>query len=518
MRRISLSASLVSLATLFSRILGLGRDVLRATLLGSGLLSDAMEVAFRIPNLLRDLFAEGAFNGAFVPTLSREKKEGGKRAAFELTNRALSTLFLYASGAVALMMIFAPEIVWLITDESFSGDPEKFDPTVRLVRVLAPFLILVSMAAVAMGALNVSGRFFLPALSPATQNLVLVAGGSLMVILGLTEDRALLPWAGLLLLGGAVQFVVQLPALRREGWRPQWRPDVFLKSPGVREIAKRMGPVVLGMAATHLSILINTRLASQFTGGVSYLYYGFRLVHLPVGLIGVAVGTVTLARASEHAAKGDLEGVRTTMGDSLRLCFAFALPATAGLFVLAQPIADLLFRHGATTRLDALFIGETIRVYALAVISYCCVKVMVPVFFALGRVRVPVIASLVAVAANLAVALTLSRDPDWEWRAMALAVGVGQAFNLIVLLIAARRIFPAALSGFLGSLAKTVVATTGCTAAATALLHAMPEPSGFWGLAARALVPTLGGAAAYLALGWALRSEEIRAVLIRRRG
>ncbi len=517
MRRISLSASLVSLATLFSRILGLGRDVLRATLLGSSLLSDAMEVAFRIPNLLRDLFAEGAFNGAFVPTLSREKRERGKSAAFELTNRALSTLFLYACGAVALMMIFAPEIVRLITGESFSGNPEKFDPTVRLVRILAPFLILVSLAAVSMGALNVQGRFFLPALSPATQNLVLVVGGSVMAILGLTEDRALLPWAALLLVGGAVQFVVQLPALRREGWRPRWRPDLLLKSPGMREIAKRMGPVVLGMAATHLSILINTRLASQFTGGVSYLYYGFRLVHLPVGLIGVAVATVTLARASEHAAKGDLDGVRTTMGDSLRLCLAFALPAAAGLFVMAHPIADLLFRHGATTSREAFLIGETIGVYALAVISYCCVKVMVPVFFALGRVRVPVIASLVAVAANLAVALTLSRDPDWEWRAMALAVGVGQAFNLIVLLIAARRVFPGPLPGFLGSLAKILVATAGCTAAAATLLNAMPKQPGFGMLAARALVPTLGGAAAYFALGWALRSKEIRAVLPRRR-
>jgi putative peptidoglycan lipid II flippase len=369
-----------------------------------------------------------------------------------------------------------------------------------------------------MGALNVCGRFFLPALSPATQNLVLVAGGSVLAILGLTEDRALLPWAALLLLGGAVQFAVQLPALRREGWRPQWRPDVFFKSPAVREIAKRMGPVVLGMAATHISILINTRLASQFTGGVSYLYYGFRMVHLPVGLVGVAVATVTLAQASKHAAKGDLDGVRTTMGDSMRLCLAFALPAAAGLFVLAHPLAQLLFRHGATAMHDAMLIGETIRVYALAVVSYCCVKVMVPVFFALGRVRVPVIASLIAVAANLTVALTLSRDPQWEWKAMALAVGVGQAFNLIVLMVAARRVFPEALPGFLGSLAKILVATAGCGAAAAALLHALPWGTGLGERAVRALVPTFGGAAAYFALGWALRCEEIRAVLLRRRG
>ena len=211
MSRLSRAAGLVSVGTLVSRVLGLLRDSVRAALFGAGSISDALDVAFKIPNLFRDLFAEGAFSGAFVPTLTRTQESDGKDAAFALLNRVLSTMLVYVGALCGLLVAFAPGIVRLITADAFVEESGAFDATVRLVRVLATFLLLITLAVAAMGALNVRGRFFVPALSPATQNLVLVAGGlALCAVVVLPAERAL-PYAFLLLVGGLSQFLVQLP-------------------------------------------------------------------------------------------------------------------------------------------------------------------------------------------------------------------------------------------------------------------------------------------------------------------
>jgi len=511
--RLTGAARRVSLATLVSRVLGLFRDGLRAALVGAGALSDALEVAFKVPNLLRDLFAEGAFNGAFVPTLSKTQKEHGEEAAFDLVNRALSTLLLYAGSAVMLLIVFAPELIGWITHPSFSGDVEKFQTAVFYARLLAPFLLFITLAVVLMGALNVRGRFFLPALSPASQNLLLVGGGCFLLFLGVRGESAALPWALFLLAGGALQFLLQVPAMRREGWRPRFCPDPRLRDPAMRQIALRMGPVVLGLAATHLCILINLRLASQYVGGVSFLYYGFRLVHLPVGLVGVAVGTAALAEASRQAAAGERDAVARTMGDGLRLCLAFAIPAAVGLMVLGRPIAHLLFGYGATKIAEVNAIGQAITLYAFAVVPYCAVKVLVPVYYAIGKMRVPLLASVLAVGANLAVAIPLSRHPDFQWRALALAVGAGQAVNLLVLMLVAQRHFLPGPTGFLSAVAKMAGAACACGGAAWAMSRLFPGGEGFLARVGAVLIPTLGGVAAYFAAGRLLRSKEILAVV-----
>ena len=265
MSRLGRAAGLVAAATFVSRILGLVRDAVRAALVGARWLSDSLDVAFRVPNLLRDLFAEGAFSGAFVPTLTQVREAEGDRAAFRLLNRVLSTMIVHVGAIVVLMIVFAPEVVGALAAPAFRERPE-FELAVVLVRILAPFLLFISMAVAAMGTLNVFGRFFVPALSPAIQNLILFAGGLVLVLLATGRAAAVTPWAVLLLCGGAAQFLVQIPQLRRAGWRPRFLPDPLLRRPETREIVRRMVPVACGMAAAHICVLINTRLATGFEG------------------------------------------------------------------------------------------------------------------------------------------------------------------------------------------------------------------------------------------------------------
>lgn len=510
MSGLSRAARLVSGATLVSRVLGLLRDAVRAALLGKGRLSDVVDVAFKVPNLLRDLFAEGAFSGAFVPTIARAKERGGTVAALEVFNRVASTLLVYVGAIVALGIAFAPAIVRVIAAPEYVERADAFASTVLLVRLLAPFLLLVSLAVAAMGTLNVCGRFFLPALSPASQNLLLVVGGVALYLLAFVGEAAAVPWAVLLLLGGLVQFAVQVPALRAEGWRPRFAPDLRLRTPEAREIVRRMLPVVGGLAATHVSILINTRLATVHDGGQSNLYYAFRLVHLPVGLVGVAFGTAVLAEASRRAARGDDAGVGHTLREALLLSLALSAPAAAGLFVLGDPLARMLFQWGATDGAGAAEIGATIRWFSPAVVFYCAVKVVAPVFYAQGRMRVPLLASLVAVAANVAAAVAL--HPQLRWHGLALAVGIGQTANLAVLLLSARREFgPAPFR--LAVLGRILAATAACAGAAALALAVLPEGAGAGARLARGLVPVVAGAAAYAAAGRLLGSREILVLL-----
>ncbi len=512
MTRLSRAAGLVSLATLVSRVLGLLRDSVRAALFGSGWLSDALDVAFKVPNLFRDLFAEGAFSGAFVPTIMGTDEREGRAAALTLLNRVLSTMLVYV-GAICLgITAFAPAVIRVLAAPQFLEQPGLFEDAVLLVRVLAPFLLLLCLAVAAMGALNVFGRFFVPALSPAAQNLVLVLGGVVLYKAIAAPPGRALPWAFLLLAGGAFQFLIQIPALLRAGWRPRFLPDLRLRTPETRQMLRRMLPVVAGLAATNVCILVNTRLATGAESGTSNLYYAFRLVHLPVGLVGVAVGTAVLAEASRRAAVRDVEGARETLAEALLLCLAFAAPAAAGLLVLGPPIADMLFHWGAEmTDARTAAIGLTIRWFAPAVVFYCAVKVVVPFFHAHGRVRVPVLGSLAAVVANIACALLAYGA--LKWNGLALAVGVGQVANLAVLLAVAGAGHGWPRRALLGRLLRIALASGACAAAAAATLGLLPAGAGAGTRLLKGLLPVAAGAAAYFAAGAALRCPEIASLL-----
>jgi len=504
------AAGAVSVATLVSRVLGLVRDAIRAALLGAGALSDALDVAFKVPNLLRDLFAEGAFSGAFVPTLSGVRVRDGDDAAFAVLNRVLSTMLVHVGLVVGLVVAFAPEVVRTITSSEFAQS-DVFGLTVVLVRLLAPFLFFISLAVAAMGALNVFDRFFVPALSPALQNLVLVAGGGVMIAMGVGGAAAAMPSAMLLLVGGALQFLVQLPPLWRLGWRPRFRPDIAGRHPETRAVLTRMLPVVCGMAATHVSIIINTKLATAHVGGTSNLYYAFRLVHLPVGLVGVAVGTAVLSKTSRAVAQGDHESVRDSMVQATLLTLAFALPAAAGLAALGEPIARLLYLWGNAKPEHVAAIGVTIRYFSLAAVFYCLVKVTVPIFYAQGRLRAHVIASIVAVGANLAVALATHKT--LQWRGLALAVGVGSLANWLVLIGMLRGQLAGAGARLLGHGLRLALAAAVCGITAWGAAQLLPDGDGLGARAAKALIPVAVGALAYLGTAWMLGAREALALL-----
>jgi putative peptidoglycan lipid II flippase len=301
-----------------------------------------------------------------------------------------------------------------------------------LTRILFPFLPLVAMAAVLMGMLNAQQRFFLPALAPALFNAAAIAVGGTLLILGTQNETAVLAWTAAVLLGGLLQFGIQVPALRRLGWRyiPQFRPR--FDDAGLRQILRLMAPAIIGLSATQLNILINNILASQLEeGSPSWINYAFRLMQLPIGVFGVAVATVNLASVSRSAAAGRMHEFRDTLGTSLRLVAFLTLPATVGLVALREPIINLLYEHGRFTHDDTLRTADVLMAYALGLYAYAAVKVLAPAFYALQATRVPLLASFSAVACNITANLLLYKTLGAP--GLALGTSIGAIVNVLLL-------------------------------------------------------------------------------------
>ena len=388
----------ISSATGVSRVLGLVRDQVQSYYFGAGLVTDAYLAAFRVPNLLRDLFAEGALSSAFVPTFTAERERRGAEAGWRLASRLITTLGLILGMLAVLIALGAP---WIVKVYVAGFEPEKIELTTTMTRIVAPFLLFVALAAVAMGALNACGRFFLPALAPASFNLSAIVGvivlWPLLPRLGLHPGLALPIGA---VVGGLAQFLVQIPALRREGFR--FRPELALRDPGLHRIARLMLPATFGLAATQINILVDTILASWYEGAITWLQLAFRLMQLPIGLFGVAIGTANLAAVSRDAARRDLPALKENLAAALRTAAVFTLPATAGLVALRGPIVQVLFEHG---RFDAASTAKTaaaVLCYAAGLYAYAVTKTQVPTFYALGETRTPVIASATAVGFKIA--------------------------------------------------------------------------------------------------------------------
>jgi len=404
--RVARSAGLVSLATLCSRLTGLLREAVFAAIFATRGFADAYVFAFRIPNLLRDFFAEGALSSAFVPTFTEAREKEGDERAFQLAARVMGTLAAAAGIVVLLGILFAPAIVSVVA----MGAPARFEPlTVRMTRIMFPFLLIVALAAVAMGILNSLRRYFLPALAPMFFNVTAVLGGIILLLIGGDLETAATVWAGLVVLGGAAQFLVQVPLLRRVGFRRRPEVDLRLRDPALRQVVRRMGPVVLSLAATNVMIVITTILASQQRGWASSLNYAFRLVHLPIGLVGVAVGTVVLAAGSRHHAAADPDSLDHVVRQGLRLNWFLALPAAAGLFVLSEPLVRLIYERGHFGAGSTTTVAAALRFYAGGIVFYAGVKGAAPAFLARGDTRTPMLCSLLGIGANLIVAFGLIR-------------------------------------------------------------------------------------------------------------
>jgi len=395
----------MSVATMLSRILGLVREQLIATLF-SRTATDAFYVAFRIPNLLRDLFAEGAMSSAFVPTFTEYLKKRGAKEAWQLASNILNLLLLGLSLITLLGILLSEPLVSKFAGE-FRATPGKFELTVLLTQVMFPFLPMLALAAVLMGILNSHGSFFLPALAPALFNI-----GSLVVALGLYfwlpawgYDPVLGMAIGTLC-GGALQMLIQIPPLLRKGF--VYSGSLSFRHPGVRRILLLMGPGTIGLASTQVNIFVNTWLAtSQGEGPVSWLNYAFRLMQFPLGIFGVAIASATLPTVSVQVATGELEGLRKTLSSALRMVLVINIPAALGLIFLSHPIVALIYEHGKFKQTDTDATAKALIFYAIGLFAYSGIKVLVPAFYALGRSRVPVIISAISVAANIALNLWL---------------------------------------------------------------------------------------------------------------
>ncbi len=517
------SAGLVSFATSLSRLGGLAREQLFAALLGAGFYSDAFVVAFRIPNLLRDLLAEGALSTAFVPTFTQELVQRGKQQAFALGNLVLTTLLVVTGIIVLGGWTFADPIVRVIAP-GFADTAGKVELTTTLTRILFPFLPLVALAAVLMGMLNAQQRFFVPALAPAMFNLAAIVVGVVLLVADFEARTVVVTWTAAVLLGGLLQLAIQVPPLVRAGWRFALRFRPRFDDPALRQILRLMGPAVVGLSATQVNILVNNILASQLEqGSPSWINYAFRLMQLPIGVFGVAVATVNLAAVSRHAADRDMHGFRDTLAGSLKLVVFLTLPATAGLVALRQPIVDLLYQHGRFTSYDTQQTAAVLSMYAVGLVAYAAVKVMAPAYYALQSPRVPLIASVAAVVCNIATSLALYRRMGAP--GLALGTSVGAWVNITVLYVAfARR------HGGLGeaALAAQLLRVGAASAAMGALCHVLARQ-----LASRlgqdsvgadllvTLPPVVVGVVVYAGLAALLRIPEFstaRNLLMRRLG
>jgi putative peptidoglycan lipid II flippase len=430
------SAGVVSIATMASRILGLIRDQVLLITFGAGDRMDAFNVAFRLPNLVRDLFAEGAMSAAFVPTFTREMQRKGQAAAWDLGNLVISALAV-ATGIVALAgIVFAGPLTKLLAG-GFAAVPGKLELTTQLTRVMFPFLVLVAVAVACMGMLNALRWFFLPALSPAIFNIAAIL--SVFLIVPLMPALGWDPMMGLAigtLVGGLGQIAIQWPGLRREGFRFR-----FTLAPGdtrLREVVGLMIPGTLGLAAVQINQLVNMYLATgEGTGAVTYLGFAFRLMYLPIGLFGVSIATAALPAIARHVANTDVVGVRDAVSQALRLMLMLNVPATLGLVVLAVPIVDLLVGYRNVTRADTLGMAMALICYAPGLVGYSAVKIASPTFYALKDARTPVTVSLISIGVNIALNLTLVRF--MSYRGLALGTGIAALVNAAILFWLLRR-------------------------------------------------------------------------------
>ena len=416
----------VSGMTLVSRILGFVRDAVIARVFGAGLYTDAFFIAFRIPNLMRRLFAEGAFSQAFVPILSEYKIRKGVQETKVLVDRTATLLALVLVAASALGIAAAPAIIY-VSAPGFAADATKFDMTVSMLRVTFPYIVFISLVSLAGGVLNTWSRYAIPAFTPTLLNLCFIAF-ALWLAPYFDPPAMALAWA--VVAGGVAQLALQLPALASIGMLP--RPRRAWSDPGVRRILALMAPAAVGVSVSQVSLLINTIFASFLeTGSVSWLYYADRLMEFPTALLGVALGTVLLPSLSKYHSEAAGAEYSKLLDWGLRLTLMFALPAAVALAVLAVPLITTLFHYGQFSERDVWMTRQALIAYAAGLLGLILVKVLAPGFYARQNIRTPVKIALVTLVAtqlmNAALIVPLKHA------GLALAIGLGACLNAFLL-------------------------------------------------------------------------------------
>ena len=509
-RSLARAAGAVSIATFISRILGLFREMVLAKYF-SVYATDAFFAAFRIPNLLRDLFAEGALSAAFIPTFTDYSQNKSKEEAWRLANIVLNLLMVILSG-FTLIILFGARILVYALASGFREIPGKIDLTVHLTQVMAPFLLVVAIAAAVMGILNTHGRFFVPAVAPAFFNVASILAGIFlapqMKRFGMEPITAMAIGS---LAGGALQLYVQIPALYRCGYK--YEAVLQWNHPGVRRVFGLMLPAAFGLAATQINIVIDNQLASYLGDGpVSWLNYAFRLMQLPIGIFGVAIATVNLASISRKIASNDLEGVKSNLLESIQLAAFLNIPATAGLIFLRYPIVQVLYERGRFLPEYTINTGDALLFYSLGLYTYSLVKIITPVFYALNDTKTPVRYAALVIAIKIAVNLALIRHLGFL--GLALGTSVASLLNALLLFRALeKRIGKFADSGLYTTLLKITLASLLMGAAAWWVHARIFLWAGGETLAEKilALSVSIGSALVILVLAsYVLRIEQIR--------
>ncbi|BBP00068.1 putative lipid II flippase MurJ [Sulfuriferula nivalis] len=413
--------------TLLSRILGFMRDAIIARSFGAGIYTDAFFIAFKIPNLLRRLFAEGAFAQAFVPILAEYKNRRGHDDTKLLVDHVATLLFIALIIVTAIGVIAAPAVVY-ISAPGFANEPDKFTLTVNMLRIIFPYILFISLVSLAGGILNTYSRFGVPAFTPVLLNVAMIAA-TLWLAPHVNPPAMALAWG--VALGGILQLSLQIPFLYKLGLLPRFR--FSWHDEGVWRVLKLMGPAVFGVSIAQISLLINTIFASFLaTGSVSWLYYADRLMEFPTGMLGVALGTILLPSLSKHYADNDTQQYSQLLDWGLRLTLMLALPAAAALAVLAVPLISTLFLYGNFQIHDVWMTRQALMAYSLGLLGLIMVKILAPGFYARQNIKTPVKIAIITLVATQLMNLVFV----WKLQhaGLALAIGLGACLNASLLL------------------------------------------------------------------------------------
>jgi putative peptidoglycan lipid II flippase len=416
----------ISSLTMVSRVLGYVRDFLIARIFGAGLMTDAFFVAFKIPNLLRRLFAEGAFSQAFVPILAEAKNRTGPQETKALIDAIATVLFLVLVVAAALGMAAAPLIVY-VTAPGFASEPEKYATTVQLLRITFPYIVFISLVALSAGILNTWNRFSVPAITPTLLNVAFIVGA---VFFADHFEPPVLVLAWAVFIGGALQLAYQVPFLARLGLLPRWRLD--LSHPGLRRVLLLMVPAAFGVSVSQVSLLLNQIFASFLpTGSVSWLYYADRLMELPAGVLGVALGTILLPSLSKYHASANTAEYSRLLDWGLRITVLLAVPSAVALAVIALPLVTMLFQYGRFGAEDAWMTRQALVAYSVGLVGMILVKILAPGFYARQNIATPVKIGIVTLVATQL--MNLGLVGPLRHAGLALAIGLGACLNALLL-------------------------------------------------------------------------------------
>jgi len=504
------------------------REIVFAALFGATRNMDAFLTAFRAPNMLRDLFAEGALSTAFVTTFSRRIATEGDKSAWKLASKVATLTLIFMSALTLLGIVFAPALIKILAP-GFSVD--KAELTILLTRIMFPFILLVSLAALAMGMLNAKHVFGIPAMASSFFNLGSIVGGvALCYCLEPQTDwlrpqfgeRGLIGLSIATLVGGFLQLIVQFPPLRRTGFR--FRLDFNWRDSGVRTILLLMGPATIAASAVQVNVFVNSAFASGLGDGpITWLNVSFRLMQLPLGVFGVAIGTVTLPLVSKCAALGDIPAFRSALAHAMRLGMLFTIPAAIGLIVLARPIISVIYQHGLFDAYATEQTAAALRFYALGLPAYSAVKVLAPSFYALNKKYLPMFVSLLSILINFAINWFFTFQMKLGHRGLALSTSLVATMNFLLLYMIMRRYAARLETGqFFKSLGKLFVAgavlAVICWLALSLLFvggEALPE----WRRIVDLAITIFIGAAGFFGVAYVLRLEELYDIveLLRRR-